>query len=107
MCIINNNKLIVSFYLFLVLIDIENYKVLHEIRTSFGCVNSFCYFKEFIFFSGDDIGDVIEWKIKNNKIIKIKEYNNGKKAINSIIKYKENSIIVGSDDGFINFYISN
>ena len=57
------------------------------------------------FFSGDDIGDLIEWKVENNKIIKVKEYNCSKKEINSIIKYNKNSwIATGSNDDIIKFY---
>ena len=100
-----------SFYLNIILIDIEDeYKLLHEIKTSFGCVNSFCCLNNnndnnIIFFSGDDIGDIIEWKINNNKIIKIKEYNNSKKVINSIINFKLNTwIAIGANDGFVKFY---
>ena len=113
MCILKNKYLIVSFYLYLILIDIEDeYKLIHEIKTSFGCVNSFCALNalnnnnyNYIFLSGDDIGDIIEWKIKDNKIIKIKEYNNSKKEINSIINFKQNSwIATGANDGFVKFY---
>ena len=111
MCILKNKYLIVSFYLYIILIDIEDeYKLLHEIKTFFGCVNSFCCLNNnndnnIIFFSGDDIGDIIEWKINNNKIIKIKEYNNSKKVINSIINFKLNSwIATGANDGFVKFY---
>ena len=40
MFILNKKYLIVSFYLYLILIDIEgDYKLLHEIKTTFGCVN--------------------------------------------------------------------
>ena len=105
MCIIQDKYLIVSLYLCLILIDIEkDYKIINEIRTSFGCVNTFCFWKDSTFFSGDDIGDIIEWKINKNKIIKIKEYNNSKKAVNSIIGFKNKLIVVGSNDGFIKFY---
>jgi len=113
MCILKNKYLIISFYLYLILIDIgDEYKLIHEIKTSFGCVNSFCALNalnnnnyNYIFLSGDDIGDIIEWKIKDNKIIKIKEYNNSKKEINSIINFKQNSwIATGANDGFVKFY---
>jgi len=109
MCIIENKYLVVSFYLYLILIDIkEEYKILQMIKTSFGCVNSFCSFKNNIFFSGDDIGDLIEWEIKENKIKKIKEYNCSKKRINSVVKYNKNSwIATGSNDGGILFYETN
>jgi WD40 repeat protein len=110
MCILKNKYLIVSFYLYIILIDIEDeYKLLHEIKTFFGCVNSFCCLNNnndnnIIFFSGDDIGDIIEWKINNNKIIKIKEYNNSKKEINSIINFKLNSwIATAANDGVVKF----
>ena len=116
-CLVNNKYLIVSFYLSLVLIDIENeYKVLDVIKTSFGCVNTFCYFKENIFFSGDDLNDIIEWKISNDKkIIKIKEYDNMKinnlnyyyhlhRKINTMIKYRNNNILVGGENKYIIFH---
>ena len=108
--IFNNKYLIVSFYLYLILIGVEgNYKFLHEIKTTFGCVNSFCGINNDSFLTGDDIGDIIEWKIKDNKIKKIKEYNCSKKAINSIKNYNNNNlwIAVGSNDGLINFYETN
>ena len=106
MYILNNKYLIVSLYLYLILVDIQDeYKISNIIKTSFGCVNSFCGGKNNIFFSGDDIGDLIEWKVENNKIIKVKEYNCSKKEINSIIKYNKNSwIATGSNDGIIKFY---
>ena len=109
MCIIDNKYLVISLYLYLILIDIqEEYKILQIIKTSFGCVNTFCTFKNDIFFSGDDIGDIIEWQIKDNKIIKVKEYNRSKKEINSIIKYNKNSwIATGANDGLILFYETN
>lgn len=104
MCLIQNKYLIVSFYLSLILIDIEEYKILHEIRTSFGCVITFCLWNDFTFFSGDEIGDIIEWKINNNKISKIKEYNNGKKTVKSIIKFNNNTMAACCNDGYIRFY---
>ena len=108
MCILQNKYLVVSFDLYLILIDIEEeYKFLQEIKTSFGCVNSFCVLNnsDYIFLSGDEIGDIIEWKIKNNKIVKIKEYNNSIKQINSIINFKQNSwIATGANDGYVKFY---
>ena len=106
MYILNNKYLIVSLYLYLILVDIQDeYKISNIIKTSFGCINSFCGGKNNIFFSGDDIGDLIEWKVENNKIIKVKEYNCSKKEINSIIKYNKNSwIATGSNDGIIKFY---
>ena len=109
MFILKNKYLIVSLYLYLILVDIQDeYKISHVIKTSFGCVNSFCSGQNNIFFSGDDIGDLIEWKIENNKIIKIKEYNCSKKEINSIIKYNKNSwIATGANDGIIKFYETN
>ena len=104
MCLIENKYLVVSFYLYLILIDIEKYKVISKISTSFGCVNTFCVWNNFTFFSGDDIGDIIEWKINNNKIVKVKEYNNGKKPVKNIIKFNNNLIAACSNDGFIKFY---
>ena len=104
MCLLENKYLIVSFYLFLILLDIEEYKILHEIRTSFGCVITFCLWKDYTFFSGDEIGDIIEWKINNNKIVKVKEYNNGKKTVKSIIKFNNNTMAVCCNDGYIRFY---
>jgi len=108
MCLLDNKYLVISLYLYLILTDIkEEYKILQIIKTSFGCVNTFCTFKNDIFFSGDDIGDIIEWQIKENKIIKIKEYNRSKKRINSIIKYNKNPWIAsGANDGLILFYES-
>ena len=51
MCILQNKYLVVSVYLNLILIDIEEeYKVIHVTKTIFGCVNSFCYFKNYTFF---------------------------------------------------------
>ena len=109
MILIENKYLVVSLYLYLILIDIkEEYKILQMIKTSFGCVNSFCSFKDNIFFSGDDIGDLIEWQIKDDKIKKIKEYNCSLKKINSVVKYNKNSwVVTGSDDGRILFYETN
>ena len=111
MCILQNKYLLVSFDLYMILIDIEEeYKFLQEIKTSFGIVNSFCVLNnnnnnDYIFLSGDEIGDIIEWKIKNNKIVKIKEYNNSNKQINSIINFKHNSwIATGANDGYVKFY---
>ena len=105
MCILQNKYLVISLYLCLILIDISNeYKIIHNIKTSFGCVVTFCHWKDLIFFSGDEIGDLIEWKINNNKIVKIKEYNNSKKAVRSIIKFNNNLIAVGANDGLIKFY---
>jgi len=105
MCILQNKYLVVSLYLCLILIDIlDGYNIIHNIKTSFGCVVTFCYWKDLIFFSGDEIGDIIEWKINNNKIVKIKEYNNSKKTVRSIIKYNNNLIAAGSNDGLIKFY---
>ena len=105
MCILKNKYLVVSLYLCLVLIDVsDEYKIIHNIRTSFGCVITFCHWKDLIFFSGDEIGDIIEWKINNNKIVKIKEYNNSKKAVRCIIKFKNNLIAAGTNDGLIKFY---
>jgi len=106
MCILQNKYLVVSVYLNLILIDIEEeYKVIHVTKTIFGCVNSFCYFKNYTFFSGDDVGDITEWQIIDNKLKKIKEYNNCKEDVNSIIKYNNNSwIAAGSNDGLIKFY---
>ena len=106
MCILQNKYLVVSVYLNLILIDIEEeYKVIQVIKTIFGCVNSFCYFKNYTFFSGDDVGDITEWQIIDNKLKKIKDYNNCKEDVNSIIKYNNNSwIAAGSNDGLIKFY---
>ena len=104
MCLLQNKYLIVSFYLYLILIDIEEYKIMHEIKTSFGCAITFCVWNDFIFFSGDEIGDIIEWKISKNRIIKVKEYNNGKKTVKNIIKFNNNLIAACSNDGFIKFY---
>ena len=104
MCLLENKYLVVSLYLILLLIDINEYKVIHKISTSFGCVVTFCYLNNYTFLSGDEIGDIIEWKIANNKIIKVKEYNNGKKTVKSIIKFNKNLIAVGSNDCYINFY---
>ena len=104
MCIIQDKYLVVSFYLYLILIDIDGYKILHEKSTSFGCVATFCRWDNYTFFSGDDIGDINEWKINNNKIVKVKEYNNGKKEIKIIIKINNNLIAAGSHDRFIKFY---
>ena len=104
MCVIQNKYLIVSLYLYLILIDIDTYKILHQIRTSFGCVVTFCPWNDYTFFSGDDIGDINEWKINNNKIVKVKEYNNGQKTIKSILKINDNLMAAGSYDKFIKFY---
>ena len=104
MVLVENKYLIVSLYLYLILIDIDEYKIIHEIKTCFGCVLTFCLWNDYKFFSGDEIGDIIEWKISKNKILKIKEYNNGKKAVKSIIKINNNLIAAGSYDGFIKFY---
>ena len=104
MCLVGNKFLVVSFYLYLILVDIEKYEEISIIRTSFGCVTTFCVSSDYTFFSGDDIGDIIEWKINNNKIIKVKEYNNGKKTVKNIIKFNENLIAACSNDGFIKFY---
>ena len=104
MCLVENKFLVVSFYLYLILVDIEKYEEISIIRTSFGCVTTFCVSSDYTFFSGDDIGDIIEWKINNNKIIKVKEYNNGKKTVKNIIKFNENLIAACSNDGFIKFY---
>ena len=49
MFLLENKYLIVSFYLYLILIDIEGYKIIHEIKTSFGCVITFCVCNDFIF----------------------------------------------------------
>ena len=108
MLIIDNKYLIVSLYLNLILVDIEGpYKILHIFKTSFGCVHSFCKLNNNIFLSGDDVGDIIEWKIEKNKIKKIKEYNSSKKDIYSVIKYNNNEnsrIVTGSNNGIILFY---
>ena len=104
MCIIQDKYLVVSLYLYLILIDIDGYKILHEIKTSFGCVVTFCTWDNYTFFSGDDIGDINEWKINNNKIVKVKSYNNGKKTVKSIIKINNNLIAAGSNDEYIKFY---
>ena len=104
MCLVENKYLVVSFYLYLILVDIEKYEEISIIKTSFGCVTTFCVWSDYTFFSGDDIGDIIEWKINNNKIVKVKEYNNGKKTVKNIIKFNENLIAACSNDGFIKFY---
>jgi WD40 repeat protein len=104
MCVIQNKYLVVSLYLYLILIDIDDYNIIHQIKTTFGSVVTFCPWNDYTFFSGDDIGDIYEWKINNNKIIKVKEYNNGKKTIKSIIKINDNVIAAGSYDKFIKFY---
>ena len=104
MILVENKYLIVSLYLYLILIDIDEYKIIHEIKTCFGCVLTFCLWNDYKFFSGDEIGDIIEWKISKNKSLTIKEYNNGKKAVKSIIKINNNLIAAGSYDGFIKFY---
>lgn len=108
MVLVEKKYLVISLYLNIILVDIDEYIIIHEIRTCFGCVLTFCLWNNFTFFSGDEIGDIIEWKINKNKITKIKEYNNGKKAAKSIIKINDNLIAAGSYDGFIKFYdISN
>ena len=108
MCLIENKYLIVSLYLCLILVDIGPYQILHLIKTSFGCVNSFCYLKNNIFLSGDDVGDVVEWKIEKNKLIKIKEYNANKKEVRSVIKYNKTPwIVYCSNNGIIIFYETN
>ena len=104
MCIIENKFLVVSLYLCLILIDIEKYEIINKIRTSFGSVITFCVWNNYTFFSGDEIGDIIEWKIEENKIVKKKEYNNGKKTVKTIIKFNNNLIAACSNDGFIKFY---
>ena len=104
MILVENKYLVVSLYLYLLLIDINELKVIHEIKTCFGAVLTFCLWNDYTFFSGDEIGDIIEWKITKNKISKIKEYNNGKKAAKSIIKINNNLIAACSYDGYINFY---
>ena len=80
MILVEKKYLVVSLYLYLILIDIKELKVIHEIKTSFGAVLTFFLWNDYTFFSGDEIGDIIEWKISKNKILKIKEYNNGKKS---------------------------
>ena len=65
----------------------------------------FVILKIIFFFSGDDVGDITEWQIIDNKLKKIKDYNNCKEDVNSIIKYNNNSwIAAGSNDGLIKFY---
>jgi hypothetical protein len=87
-----NGTLIVGGHNFIYAVDVSKYEILgkHELK---GNVWSVCKLSEFSVLSGDNYGNIIQWKISSNNVELVSEMKNvHDKLITSVVNLGENKI---------------
>ena len=87
-----NGTLIVGGHNFIYAVDVSKYEILgkHELK---GNVWSVCKLTEFSVLSGDNYGNIIQWKISSNNVELVSEMKNvHDKLITSVVNLGENKI---------------